>query len=239
MKYVGSKNKIAKYIVPIVQSYIDKGCNGVLIPFCGGANIEDKLKHDNIISSDINEYLIELLIKTRDDFNNLPLKTTKDEYIKIKNNKKIYPKWLVGLYEFCASYNSKSWAGYCGDCKTKQGIRHYDQEAIRNLIKQAANLKGIKFECRSYLDIDRNINGYVIYCDPPYRDTTKYKTGDFDYDTYYQWVRDMSKNNIVICSEYWMPDDFTCIWQKEVRMSLDKNSSKQNRIEKLYIYEAN
>lgn len=39
MKYVGSKNRIAKEIAPIIQSYIDgmgELCNGYWEPFVGG-----------------------------------------------------------------------------------------------------------------------------------------------------------------------------------------------------------
>ncbi|WP_217959426.1 DNA adenine methylase [Acutalibacter muris] len=37
MKYVGSKSRIAKHIVPIIQSYIDKtDANFYLEPFIGG-----------------------------------------------------------------------------------------------------------------------------------------------------------------------------------------------------------
>ena len=53
----------------------------------------------------------------------------------------------------------------------------------------------------------------------------------------------MSKDNIVLCSEYWMPDDFICIWQKETKVLIDSNRSlnedKNKRIEKLYIYKPN
>lgn len=47
MKYVGSKNRIAKYIAPIIQSKIDElgyKCNGYFEPFVGGANIIDKVR---------------------------------------------------------------------------------------------------------------------------------------------------------------------------------------------------
>lgn len=37
MKYVGSKNKLAKELVPIVQSYINNDTKGYLEPFVGGA----------------------------------------------------------------------------------------------------------------------------------------------------------------------------------------------------------
>ena len=81
------------------------------------------------------------------------------------------------------------------------------------------------------------IKGYVIYCDPPYRGTTKYATKEFPYDEFYDWCREMSKDNIVLISEYNMPDDFECVWQKETKVNFDSNrvsnDSKNNRIEKL------
>ena len=50
----------------------------------------------------------------------------------------------------------------------------------------------------------------------------------------------MSKNNTVLISEYNMPDDFTCIWEKETKVNFDSNRTsgedKNKRIEKLYIY---
>lgn len=49
----------------------------------------------------------------------------------------------------------------------------------------------------------------------------------------------MAKNNIVLCSEYWMPDDFECIWSKETKANFDSNrklgDTKNNRIERLYV----
>ena len=49
----------------------------------------------------------------------------------------------------------------------------------------------------------------------------------------------MSKNNIVIVSEYNMPNDFKCIWSKEITTSMNKNrignDDKNNRVEKLFI----
>ena len=33
----------------------------------------------------------------------------------------------------------------------------------------------------------------------------------------------MSKDNVVLVSEYNMPDDFTCIWQKETKVNFDSN----------------
>lgn len=44
---MGSKSRIAKYIIPIIQRYIDDNkINTYIEPFCGGCNIIDKIKSD-------------------------------------------------------------------------------------------------------------------------------------------------------------------------------------------------
>ena len=59
MVYQGSKNRLAKYIVPIIQKYIDdNNIKTYIEPMCGGANIIDKIKCEKRIGSDINEDLI-------------------------------------------------------------------------------------------------------------------------------------------------------------------------------------
>ena len=69
MKYVGSKNRIAKYIVPIIQSKIDElgdKCNGYFEPFVSGANVIDKIRCSHKHGYDSNQYLIVLLRYVRD-----------------------------------------------------------------------------------------------------------------------------------------------------------------------------
>lgn len=62
MKYMGSKSRIAKDIVPIIQNYIDNTDTAETYwePFVGGANIIDKIKCQYRIGSDLNKYLIAL-----------------------------------------------------------------------------------------------------------------------------------------------------------------------------------
>lgn len=237
MKYVGSKNRLAKDLAPIIQSYINESTKGYLEPFVGGANMIDKIKHENRIGCDIHEELIELLKYTQTNSKDIPLSISKDEYINVRDNKDNYDKWYVGLVGFCASYNAKYFGGYAGQCNTKQGIRHYDQEAIRNLLSQSNDLREIKFYNKSFQQLPtEKIKNYVIYCDIPYRETTDYKTDSFPYEEFYDWAVEMSKNNTVLISEYNMPEDkFECIWSKEHRTFLDKNDNDKKRIEKLFI----
>ncbi len=238
MKYVGSKARLSKQLAPIIQSYIDNmgdRCNGYWEPFVGGANMIDKIKCFRKMGSDIHPYLIALLNHIRETTDDVPDTITKDEYDAVRANPGTYPDWYVGLVGFCASYNGKWWGGYANGVKTKIGtVRNYTDESIRNLKKQAPNLKEIAFFCGDCTRVS-NAKGYAIYCDPPYRDTTKYATGDFDYDKFYAWCKEMSKNNTVLISEYWMPDDgFKCIWQGNLKCTLDK-ASRTDKVERLYL----
>lgn len=237
MKYMGSKQRLSKDLVPIIQSYINKDTVGYLEPFVGGANVIDKINCDIRIGCDINEYLIEMLKAIQRGWMP-PADITKEEYNDIKNNKENYPKELVAIAGFCATYNAKWFGGYAGKVKTKIGtIRNYYDEAVRNLLKQKDSIVDINFVHKDFLELDEDdISGYVVYCDPPYEGTTKYRD-DFPHERYWEWVRYMSKHNIVLCSEYNAPNDFECIYTKELTTTLDKNSRKKD-VEKLFIHKS-
>lgn len=234
MKYVGSKNRLSKDLAPIIQSYIDNNnITHYLEPCCGGANIIDKIKCEHRFGSDIHPYLIALLKQAQIDTTVFPNTITEQEYQTVKQNPQNYPDWYVGLVGFC-SFGGKWWGGYPRGYKN-DGVtpRDIPNETIRNLVKQAPNLKGIHFNCCSF-DECNDVKGFVIYCDIPYRNSTKYATDDFSYEKFYDWCKKMSKDNIVLVSEYWMPDDFECIWSKSLKCTLDKNS-RTDKVERLFM----
>ena len=84
MKYMGSKNRIAKDLAPIIQKYIDSGCKGYLEPFVGGANMIDKIDCDVKVGSDKNKYLIALLKYIVDNAAELPQEVTYEQYKRLK-----------------------------------------------------------------------------------------------------------------------------------------------------------
>lgn len=237
MKYVGSKNKLAKDLVPIIQSYITNDTKGYLEPFVGGANMIDKIKCDNKIGCDAHEELIHLLRYLQTD-NVLQQHITEEQYNNVRLNKDNYPKWYVGFVGFCATFGAKYFGGYARSFKA-DGITPRDQsnESIRNIEKQRPLLKNIKFYTEKFQDQPKDIiKGYVIYCDPPYECPTKYSTDRFPHEEFWDWCREMSKENIVLVSEYNAPDDFECIWSKSHKTSLNTQSGEQvERLEKLFI----
>ena len=129
---------------------------------------------------------------------------------------------MYGYAGICCSYSGKWWGGYAGKVLTKQGYRDYQSEAIVNILKQQPNIRGVRFDHSSYDEIEI-IKGSIIYCDPPYANTTGYLTTGFDHSAFWAWVRDTSKIAEVYVSEYNAPDDFDCIWQKETKSSLSAN----------------
>ena len=232
--YLGSKNRISKYIAPIIQSYIDEGYNYYLEPFVGGANMIDKIQCKHKTGSDIDKYVIATLIGLRNG-EIPPKEVSKEFYLDVKNNKDNYSDFIVGYIGYELSFGAKWFGGYVkrDDKKFRGDIYSYNA-----CMKQAEKLKDIQFKCCSF-DTYKDLSGYVIYCDPPYKETTAYKQGIFDYELFYSWCREMSKNNIVLISEYYMPNDFKCIWEKPITVSLDSNKttgdSKNIRTERLFI----
>ncbi len=243
MQYMGSKSRFAKDIVPIIQKCIDENnIENYYELFVGGANIIDKINCKNRFGTDINKYLIALLIYARDNnLSDLPDKILFDEYDKVRKsyreNNNDYLNWYKGFIGFCASYGNRFFdGGYARNSKDDiSGER--TKSAIKNLKEQAPNLKGIIFGVRDYRVALGKIKNSLLYLDPPYKDTKKYDTNVINYEEFYEFCRELKKdNNIVFISEYNMPNDFKIIWQKETKTTIDKNAKERNihRVEKLF-----
>lgn len=225
MVYQGSKNKISKYILPILyKSLHDK--DKYLEPFVGGCNIIDKIECDKKIGLDIHPQLIDLLIYCQNPENILPTTISNDEYEKVANNRDNYESWYVGLVGFCASFGGSFFNGYA---RTKD--RDIPAERIRNLQKQRSKLKGVNFFCESFLQIPTTIKNFTIYCDPPYINTKKY-SNDFNYELFYSWCRELSKNNNLFISEYTMPSDFKVVTtiKRKSMLSIDNYIDVEEKI---------
>jgi DNA adenine methylase len=233
MKYMGSKTRIAKEILPIMLK--NRTSNQYWVePFVGGANMIDKVD-GNRIGADINKYLIEALIAIRDDIDLLPKNNkefTEDDYKKLKLSDDYKYKGFAG---FAYSYSGKWLGGWSRDGLNK---RDYVSEAYKNALKQSQYLKDINFVNSSYESLEIPDNS-IIYCDPPYKDTTAYKTNLFDHEKFWQWVTNkINDGHTVFVSEYTAPDDFKCIWQKKIVSSLTKNTGLKKGLEKLFTKES-
>lgn len=225
MQYMGSKNRIAKHLLPIMLEH--KTDDMVWVePFVGGANMIDKLDGYRI-GNDSHPYLIALLKALQDGWIP-PTEVSKELYYDIKFNEDNYDPEVVGFVGFLCSFGGKWWGGYAAN---KKGD-NYAERGSRVLTKQAKLFEGIDFRCGNYLDMDIP-NNSLIYCDPPYEGTTAYK-GGFDHSVFWEWCRTKSKEgHTVFISEYNAPEDFECVKTIEHKTILDKNSQYE-RVEKLF-----
>lgn len=229
---MGSKRRLSRDLIPILTKDLEEDM-WYVEPFVGGCNLIDKIQHDKKIGADINKYLIALL-KYVQTGNKLPEYISREEYKAVKNNKDNYEDWYVGFVGFCCSFRGLFFTNYIGNnIEKKNGkTEHYQHEQINNLLKQ--NLNNIKLICCSYNKLLIPDNS-IIYCDLPYKSTTKYKVEEFNYDKFWKWAKDMTlKGHKVFVSEYEAPKEFECIWQKEHNKNL--GGRVQPSIEKLFIY---
>ncbi len=234
MKYMGSKNRIAKDILPIIiknrkekQYYVE--------PFCGGLGTADKIS-GNILCSDKNKYLISMWIGLQKN-EIRPKIISKEMYNNARfdfnnNSNDYYNDFLIGWIDFMASYNGRFFdGGYSGvSCG-----RNYIDEQIRNTEKQIDKIKHINFIYGDYSLIQIPEKS-IIYCDIPYLGTKQYLTSlNFNYNKFYKWCLDMKNiGHEIYISEYFMPSElFNCIWSKKITNSMNTKNT-YNPIEKIY-----
>lgn len=237
MVYQGSKNRLAKFLVPIIQRYIDdNNIKTYIEPMCGSCSIIEKIQCDSRIAADVNDELIALLqyVKSDPTLSIAPIDCNFEHYTEVRENRKLktnkYSKEYTALIGYCASYGGRYFDG--GYARADK--RNMYKERVLNLKEDAALLQDIELECCDYTKYI-NCKNCLLYFDPPYKCTKQYSKQSIDYDSFYDFLRKLSENNIVLVSEYNMPDDFKCIWQKE-RKVLQKSDriTGEKAVEKLF-----
>lgn len=215
MRYLGSKRRIAKKIINYIQAEREEGMCWVE-PFMGSGSIISRVQ-GNRIGSDINDYLISMFKALQDGWQP-PSIVTEDEYNHIKNNKSSYPKHLVSFVGFGCSFGGKWFNGYAKDSTDS---RNYALESRKALIKLKPKLKNIDLYNCEYFNLDIPKKS-IIYCDPPYINTTNYGF-KFNHDDFYLWCRDKVKEgHKVFISEYEAP--FNKVWSQKLECTLDKKA---------------
>lgn len=82
-----------------------------------------------------------------------------------------------------------------------------------------------------------NVKNSILYLDPPYENTktSSYKS-QIDYQEFYDWAYEMSKNNIVLLSSYEVSDDrFECVYEFKTARSTMSGGTTGKRTEKLFM----
>lgn len=241
MKYVGGKHLQAKYYVPVINILLEEFGDSpttYIEPFIGGGNIFGKVRAKNLvqrIGMDVDCDLIALWGYLRDNPEApdiIPI--DKETYYDVKANPANYEAHFRAYVSIACSYRAKKWGGFARDTTDRKTnkTRQYSSEAISRIKKDAALLKpNDAFYCLDYLEIKAEslANNTVMYCDPPYANTTGYREGSFNHEEFWTWVVNLKQTKPetkILVSEFTIPENIphTILFEKKKDIALIQGS---------------
>ena len=241
MMYMGSKYKIGKRIIEAIKNDLKEQNLTEMTwvePFAGSLGM---LFHTGgifgkRIASDVDEDVITLWQRMQEGYVP-PEDVTAEIYQSVRFNQSQHPKELVAFIKNGCSFGGKSWGGFA---KPDSGGRNYPAEASRLCQKKIARCMDVEFFHCVYQNLEKiavtKFNQQtVVYCDPPYANTTGYSKDGFSHQEFWAWCVEMAKRGpIVYVSEYSKPDsvDADLIWEMTRKNALSQKTKVQT--EKLY-----
>lgn len=119
-----------------------------------------------------------------------------------------------------------------------QQLTQLEQLQRLQQLEQLQRLQRLEVNNKDYRAYSE-LNGAVIYLDPPYENSTnKYKGGSFDSMAFYDWAFEMAKNNTVLISSYEISDPrFEVVYEFKTARSTLQGRHSGKRYEKLFMVE--
>ena len=143
-----------------------------------------------------------------------------------------------GFFGVACAYSGIPFAGYRIDCETQNYFKNA-RKSIQAIVPYLNQFQFItpSVSYEKVLQRIKNPRGLTIYCDPPYKDNRFHSTffDGFEHRSFWKVMRQWSKFNLVIISEYSAPRDFVCIWEKEITSVFSGRT--KNNTEKLFIHQ--
>ena len=212
---MGGKYRQSRGIVECIRPYAESGFTYVE-PFCGGmwsaARVCRDLHPGRVILNDVNRPLMLLWRRVLDEGVDW-LPTDMDE---IEANYQYYKHDapdddpMKAWYGTACSFGGKWFGGVA---------RSHDETDFkpqaRSTARKADALRPYhpELSCGSYKELPVP-DGSVVYCDPPYEGRTKaHYFESFDYDEFWQWVRDLSTRCTVFTSCFEPPEGFREVYR--------------------------
>lgn len=249
MQYFGGKHFTADKITDKLMMMM-KRSQVYLEPFVGAAWVVSKMKAKTRLASDSNPYLIAMYQALQNGW--LPPDEISEELyaelrkgtgkqkqdgpqVSLKESK--HPLELIGFAGHACSFAGIWYGSYARDPASKkqagQTGTNFCEKGKNSMMKLLPHIRTVKFYCKSYLDWHPK-NAFV-YCDPPYAATHQpYFSQQFDSDLFWDTMREWSKTNTVVISEYDAPDDFKCITEILTKTRVECTIKDSARVEKLF-----
>lgn len=233
MRYFGGKAKIAKEIAGCINT-VRKSGQLYIEPFVGAGNIIASILDNPNLCCDLQPDLI-VMWKALQQGWEPPDELEEDAWQILKEETESSPlKCFAG---FALSFGGKYFQGYARD---NVGGRSFCQESKQALMHRFYNIpQNTEFRNCNYRELKPK--NAVIYCDPPYEESTKFHGLKSSFSSWIFWMvmRKWSENNMVLISERSAPKDFKCVWYKQGRISLSLSETKLTKFEGLYVHQSN
>lgn len=238
MRYLGGKKKLGKEIASVLSKYGDPDkVDGYIEPFCGSLGVMVHMVdkgYKTCKAYDSCKDLILLWKSLKADTFKFPKSVSERTWLRYKNDKT--PSAMRAFIGFGCSFGG-IWFSTYAQKYYKHAIYRAPvvKESTRSCQKMVPRIKKINtIGCKDYKQ--HHLKNFLIYCDPPYSNTSGYKAvNSFNNNEFWDKVREWSKNNIVIVSEYTAPKDFKCIWKKKRVESGSLTKFRTSKTEKLFI----
>ena len=195
MSYVGGKSKGAEHILAILNDPAFDG-KDYCEPFVGYAHILRRVeKKSSCRASDVNGLLI-MLLKAVQEGTELPT-VTRERYAQLKAAKDdISLERAVAAFQY--SFQGKEFGGFVQNYVRRNGKvddipasrAHYYAKLRDNPTFRTTEITQCGYQSLTPTNM-------LIYCDPPYRNTTGYSKsmGPFDHDAFWRTMRSWSATN--------------------------------------------
>lgn len=230
--YQGGKTRIARPIAEILKA--EPGTTYVE-PFLGSAATFHLVapSFDRAVGADLMPDLVMLWRAVLGGWTP-PENLSREEYEHLRTAP---PSALRAFAGFPCSFGGKWFGGYARD---PQSDRNFARTASRSILRRAEAMRGSTILQADYRDLSHLIGpGAVVYCDPPYADTTGYAgPGAFDSAEFWRTAEGWARSGAsVFVSEYAAPEGWREIWSTERHVSTALNNRAAKATDRLFVFD--
>jgi len=218
-RYHGGKQRIGKEIAKIISEKVgetDIEIHGYCEPFCGMLGVYQHIpqyfenRDMSYKAGDANESVIRMWQDVQQGWKP-PISCSEERYNELKKQETYSAEKAYIGYQF--SFGGQFFMGYNG----KYGNATSYKSVPEKVYRIARELQNVEFNVGSYTQFS-NLRNHVIYCDPPYTNTKCIYSEKFDNNSFWEWVCEMNKTNVIFISEYTAPDDFECVYENKKKI---------------------
>ena len=232
MKYFGGKNRSGKRIATILNEIIeDKNIKNYVELFVGSGGVFKHISCENKIINDKEPLIMEfhkhiasggkIELEYEDYYEDL--EPIYNEFK--KGNYGVTPPGVVGYVAYQCSFGGMKFQTFAREKLEKGRKTDYFKGGLSSLLKKQ-NYKNTKILNLDFRDVQIPKNS-LIYCDPPYKSTNGYSV-EFDNVFFENYINELSKDNIVIISEYSKLENTDIYYSFEFTRGMRSGENKEN-----------